>query len=302
MSVAVAIAILASACSGQGGIGNSSMGSVPGVSSIGLATNPYMQDFIGPNIHRYFHLVLGKDKNGRAHRDVNSSNFTWVAVFGDTDANAEADCPSTWKVIGGGTNTSNVTFVGIGHYNSDKTGWIAPATSGGKSEAFASCVAPTTYSDYFEWVATSGSGGATVTCDSGYDLVMGYGSTATGHVGVEYPVYGSGAGKNEFVLDGSSSGTVTAHASCVRDSEAVIVHDVWGDGSSIAACPETGSLPYIIIGGSMGNGDYPGPPLEEYPTGTGSGNNNEWHTFNFNWPNSTTPVLAHAVCAPVTST
>jgi hypothetical protein len=163
-------------------------------------------------------------------------------------------------------------------------------------------VAPTTYTDYIEWKDNSGDGGSTVACDSGYDLMMGYGSTDGGHVGVEYPVYGSGSGKNEFVIDGSSSGTVTAHISCIRDSEDIVVKDAWGTGSSVVGCPESGTEPYIVVAGSMGNGDYPGPPLYEYPTGTGSTGANIWHAFNYNYPDSMTPVLAHAVCAPVTST
>ncbi len=290
--------ILLSACAGQGSPGNgmAGLGTSGGYAKVGLAQNPYLRDIIVPNVSRFYHI--GK----KVHKGVNSSNFTWVVTWGTLDADAEADCPSGWKVIGGGTNDSNVTFIGIGHYNTTQTGWIAPATGSGESEAFASCVAPTTFSDYFEWVKVSDTNGATVTCDSGYDLVTGYGSTKTGHVGVEYPVYGSGAGKNEWVVDGGSSGTVTAHASCVRDSEAVIVQNAWGTGSAVSACPENGSLPYIIIGGSMGNGDYPGSPLYNYPTSTGSGGSNVWHAFNANWPNSTTPVLAHALCAPVTST
>lgn len=291
--------ILLSACAGQGPLGTGPLAGIASngaYSKVGLAQNPYLQDIIGPNEHRFFHI------GAKVHKGVNSSNFTWVVKWGKVNADAEADCPSGWMVIGGGTNDSNVTFIGIGHHNSAKTGWIAPATGSGESEAFASCVAPQTYTDYFEWVNNSGNGGATVTCDSGYDLVMGYGSTTNGHVGVEYPVYGEGSGKNEWVVDGESTGNVTAHASCVRDSEAVIFVNEWGTGSAVSACPENGSLPYIIIGGSMGNGDYPGPPLYEYPTSTGSGGNNVWHTFNYNYPNSTTPVLDHALCAPVTST
>ncbi len=290
-------------CSGQGAVATGSFGATQGLRSKGLAVNPYLRDIIVPSEHHFYHIELGKDKHGKVHHGVDSANFTWEVVWGKPGKDAEADCPSTWKVIGGGTNDSDVSFIGIGHYNSDKTGWIAPATASAsaESEAFASCVAPTTFSDYFEWVEQPGNGGATVGCGS-YDLVTGYGSASQGgHVGVEYPVYGQGSGKNVWIVDGGSSGSVTAHASCVRSSEAVIVHNKWGTGSSISACPEGGSLPYIIIGGSMGNGDYPGSPLYNYPTGTGPGNNNEWHAFNANWPSSTTPVLAHALCAPVTS-
>jgi hypothetical protein len=228
------------------------------------------------------------------HQLVDPSNYEWVAKFGGFNGGSVTVlCPSGWSAIDGGTNSSNGAPVGTGNLNETKNGWTAPGVSvGSQSEAFVSCVSPNA-AGYYQWVHAANQVNVAATCPSGYSLVGGYG---VGSIASEFPVYRNNNGPvNEWVIS-SGSGEVTAHASCVSNSLGVVPNEAPGQGRAIAGCETSGSHGFIIIGGGTGTKDSPGPPRYNYPTGTGVGGGNEWHSFG---NNTNSQVVAHAACAPV---
>lgn len=190
----------------------------------------------------------------RIHPLASSSDFQWVATWSKPGKQAEADCPTNWVLIAGGTNNTDGGGGGIGTPNSARTGWITSNDGSNTVEAFASCADPSLAS-YFKWVDASGTLPVKAQCPSGWEVIMGYGNTHG-----SYPDFSA----REWVgiITGSQ-----AHASCVDldvgDPYGYSISQVWGVTNSFASCNDTGppnGTQWTLLGGSDGDSQYWGPP------------------------------------------
>jgi hypothetical protein len=197
---------------------------------------------------------------GESVRTLRSADFKRVIVWGSKGQPAVAACPQSYKVIGGGSSSSDGSSVGTGYPSSSHTGWVVKPGSGASAEAFATCVSPTVYRASFRWRSgTPTSGVATAQCRNGFSAVTGYG---LGDVKSSW----FDPGTNAYWVTGGG----TAYASCVRSDAGVFIKHAWNQSQKpktvFAGCGSGNA----VIAGSMGNSQWPGPPVQQHPGDAGS--------------------------------
>jgi hypothetical protein len=204
---------------------------------------------------------------------VTAADVKRVVAWGPKGQVAVAQCPQGDKVVAGGSSSSDGSFVGAGYANSGNTAWIVkPSRSGASAEAFASCVSRNTAGLSFRWrLAFPRNGLASAQCRVGYVLVTGYG---TGTVKESW----FDSATNTFWVNGGG----TAHASCVRSDAGVLVRHAWNKSQKpkivFAGCGKG----YTVLGGSMGDSAWPGPPIQNHPgdaSGPAAHGYDGWWTF-----------------------
>jgi hypothetical protein len=204
---------------------------------------------------------------------VTAADVKRVVAWGPKGQVAVAQCPQGDKVVAGGSSSSDGSFVGAGYANSGNTAWIVkPSRSGASAEAFASCVSRNTAGLSFRWrLAFPRNDLASAQCRVGYVLVTGYG---TGTVKESW----FDSATNTFWVNGGG----TAHASCVRSDAGVLVRHAWNKSQKpkivFAGCGKG----YTVLGGSMGDSAWPGPPIQEHPgdaSGPAAHGYDGWWTF-----------------------
>jgi hypothetical protein len=193
-------------------------------------------------------------------RRLASSDFKHVVVWGSKGQPAVAACPQGYKVIGGGSSSSDGSVAGTGYATNAQAGWVVMATSGASAEAFATCVSNFVFRSSFRWRAgTAVRGIALARCRSGFDVVSGYGLGT-----VRSSWFDPGA--NAFFVTGGG----TAHASCARSTSGIFIRHAWNQSQKpktvFAGCG-TGN---VVVAGSMGDNQWPGPPIQQHPGDPGS--------------------------------
>jgi hypothetical protein len=188
-------------------------------------------------------------------RTLTASDFTRVVAWGSKGQPAVAACHPGYKVVGGGSSSSDGSFVGTGYPTSSHTGWVVKTTSGASAEAFATCTSNALFRASFRWrKGTAISGVAMARCRSGFNVVTGYGLGT-----VKSSWFDPGA--NAFWVTGGG----TAYASCARDGVGVFLRHAWNQSQKpktvFAGCG-TGN---VVIAGSMGDNQWPGPPIQQHP-------------------------------------
>jgi hypothetical protein len=212
----------------------------------------------------------------RAPIHVSAADFRWVSSWGAAGGTAIAQCPQSFKLIGGGSSSSDGSFVGAGHPVLGRTAWAVKAgSSTAKALAQASCVSNTVAAAAFRWVSGAAVNDlAAAKCPANALLVTGYASTGS------TPIKGAwvNASTNTFFVEGGT----TAHAMCALSGIGVWVHRAWNQSQKpmmvFAGCGSGNT----VIGGTMGDNAWPGPPSQEH-TGTasnpGTPSTNGWWVF-----------------------
>jgi hypothetical protein len=205
-------------------------------------------------------------------RGVTASDFKRIAAWGSKGKLAVVQCPQGYKVIAGGSSSSDGSFVGTGYADSNRTGWIVKPDSSASAEAFATCVSKRGVGESFRWRAAGpASGLASAQCRVGYMLISGYGTA---------PVTASwfDPTTNTYWVSGGG----TAYASCARNTTGIVIKHAWNKSQKpkdvYAGCGNG----YTVIGGAMGNSAWPGPPIQEHPgvaSGPGVHGYDGWWTF-----------------------
>jgi hypothetical protein len=213
------------------------------------------------------------DASSRVHSlALKGSDFKRFAAWGAKGKLAVAQCPQGYKVVAGGSSSSDGSSVGTGYASSNRASWIVKPGSSASGEAFATCVADATFKATFRWhSAPAISGLAAAQCRSGYTLITGYG---TGGVTASW----FDPSTNTYWV----AGNAVAHASCARDSAQITIKHAWNKSQkpkNVYAGCGTGST---AIAGAMGDSAWPGPPIQEHPglsSGPGTHGYDGWWTF-----------------------
>jgi hypothetical protein len=194
--------------------------------------------------------------NGFHSFAVTAAQIDRVAAWGPKGQVAVAQCPQGDKVVAGGSSSSDGSFVGTGYANSGNTAWIVkPSHSGTSAESFASCLSKSGPGDDFRWrSAFPNNGLAAAQCRTGYVLVSGYG---TGTVKDSW----FNTNTNTFWVNGGG----TAYASCARSYAGIVIKHAWNKSQKPKDVYAGCGSGYAVIGGSMGDSAWPGPPVQEHP-------------------------------------
>jgi hypothetical protein len=178
-----------------------------------------------------------------------------VAAWSANGKPAVAQCPSGYRVIAGGSSSSDGSSVGTGIADLDRNAWVVKRHRGARAEAFASCVRSGAAATNFEWRVIAPFGGlAAARCPERYDLVAGY---ATGPVSTSWV---DRATQTYWVTGGG-----TAHASCVVRDAGVLIRHAWNQSQEPKAVFAGCGAAYTVVGGAMGDDAWPGPPIQEHP-------------------------------------
>ncbi|HLY03650.1 MAG TPA: hypothetical protein VKR56_14285 [Candidatus Cybelea sp.] len=219
---------------------------------------------------------------------LNSSEFKQVATWGSKGKIAVAQCPLGYKVVAGGSSSSDGSFVGTGYANSKFNSWYVHPDSNASAEAFASCLPKSIARTNFEWrFAGSISGLAGAQCRSGYTLVTGFGlGTITNSW--------FNATTNTYWVTGGA----IAYASCAKVSTGIVVRHAWNKSQKPRSVYAGCGSGYSAFGGSMGDNQWPGPSIQEHPgiaAGPGHHGYDGWWTFS-----NAMNELTWAACVPTT--
>jgi hypothetical protein len=191
-------------------------------------------------------------------RILTSKDFTRPVKWGTPGAAARAECPSGSKVVAGGSASSNGSFIGTGYADGGKA-WVVQPSSGVKGEAFASCVSIAAVGSLFAVASAKPINGLAVAqCGSGFILITGYGRGG--------PITRSWFEPTSYWVRGGA----TAYASCVRSDAGVMIKHAWNRSQHPKVVYAGCGGGNAVIAGSMGNSEWPGPPIQSRP-GVGSG-------------------------------
>lgn len=175
-------------------------------------------------------------------------------------------------MIGGGSSSSDGSFVGTGYPTGAYTGWVVKIGASASAEAFATCVTQTVYRSSFRWRAgTPVNGIASARCRAGFNAVTGY---------------VLGAAKSSWFDPGSNAfwvtGGGTAYVSCARSATGIFTKHAWNQSQKpktvFAGCGSGN----VVVAGSMGDSQWPGPPIQQHPGDPGSPSvhgDRGWWTF-----------------------
>ena len=217
---------------------------------------------------------------------VTSVDFKRIVAWGSAGAPAVAQCPAGYKIVAGGSSSSNGSFVGTGYASTTLDAWIVKPASNASAESFATCVAHDVAHTDFKWE----SGGPTsnvaaARCPSGYLLVTGYG---VGSVKTSW----FNSDTNSYWVTGGG----TAYASCVRSDAGVVIKHAWNESQNPKDVYAGCGSGYTVIGGSMGDTQWPGPPVQQHPgveSSPGMHGYDGWWTFS-----NASNELTWAACVP----
>jgi len=204
---------------------------------------------------------------------LKSTDFKFIVAWGSTGKQAVAQCPQGYKVVAGGSSSSDGSKVGTGFADSRGTSWIVKPQSGAAGESFATCIKKAGLGKLFHWrVGLPNNGLAAAQCQTNDELVTGY---------------GNGGSVTDSWFDPSTntywvSGGGTAFASCVGKKAGLLVNHAWNKSQNPNAVFAGCGSGYTVIGGAMGNSAWPGPPIQQHP-GTKAGPSHHgydgWWTF-----------------------
>ena len=202
---------------------------------------------------------------------VSGSDFKRIAVWGSKGSTAVAQCPQGYKIVAGGSSSSDGSTVGTGYANFSLNSWVVKPDSSATAEAFATCVSRAARAAFRWRSAGPVSGIAAAQCPPDFVLVTGFGQ------GTIKTSYFNASGNSYWVKGGGN-----AYASCARKSAGVVIRHAWNKSQKpktvYAGCGDG----YTVIGGAMGNNAWPGPPIQEHPGvsgGPGMHGYNGWWTF-----------------------
>jgi hypothetical protein len=186
---------------------------------------------------------------------VTSADFTQIEAWGPKGQPSVAHCPPQHAVIAGGSSSSDGSFVGTGHADTNRSAWIVIPVAEARAEAFATCVLRTAARASFQWRSAGPTDGlAAAQCRTGYMLVAGY---ATGSVSASWF---DPSTRTYWVRGGG-----TAYVSCARIDAGIQIKHAWNQSQKPKAVFAGCGTGYTVIGGSMGNSAWPGPPIQEHP-------------------------------------
>lgn len=204
---------------------------------------------------------------------VTAADITRVAAWGPKGEVAVAQCPQGEKVVAGGSSSSDGSSVGTGYANTNNSAWIVkPSRSSASAEAFAACVERDTVGQDFGWhPGFPRNGLAAAQCRVGNVLVTGY---------------GSGTVKDSWFDPSTNtywvSGGGEAHASCATSYAGIVIRHAWNKSQKPKVVFAGCGAGYTVLGGSMGDSAWPGPPIQEHPgdaTGPATHGYAGWWTF-----------------------
>lgn len=228
--------------------------------------------------------MSGAAANGIRPLTLKSSDFKRIAAWGPKGKLAVVQCPQGYKVVAGGSSSSDGSAVGTGYADGSRTSWIVKPDSNASAEAFATCVSKATFKQMFRWhSAQPVSGLASAQCRGGFTLVTGFG---TGSVSASW----FDQSTNTYWVNGGG----VAHASCVRSSAGVVVKHAWNKSQKPKNVYAGCGGGYTVIAGAMGDSAWPGPPIQEHPgvaSGPGTHGYDGWWTFS-----NATNELTWAAC------
>jgi hypothetical protein len=219
---------------------------------------------------------------------LTSKDFKRLATFGSKGQIAVAQCPQGYKVVAGGSSSSDGSSVGTGYAESNRNGWVVKPNGSASAEAFATCISKADKGK-FQWrYAPPISGLAGAQCRKGYTLVTGYSDgTATASW--------FDSSTNTYWVGGGGE----AWASCARNSAGIVIKHAWNQSQKPKNVYAGCGSGYTVIGGAMGNNAWPGPPIQEHP-GVESGPGN--HGYDGFWTFSdATNELTWAACVKTAS-
>jgi hypothetical protein len=217
---------------------------------------------------------------------VSSSEFKRIATWGAKGKIAVAQCPQGYRVVAGGSSSSDGSFVGTGYANSKFDSWYVHPDSNASAEAFASCLPRAIARTDFRWHSSGSiSGLAGAQCRRGFTLVTGFGLGTITNAWFN-------ASTNTYWV----SGGAVAYASCARVSAGVVIKHAWNKSQKPKSVYAGCGSGYSAIGGSMGDNQWPGPPVQEHPgvaSGPGQHGYAGWWTFS-----NAMNELTWAACVP----
>ena len=223
---------------------------------------------------------------GAQPQTLNSSEFKRIAAWGSKGKIAVAQCPQGYKVVAGGSSSSDGSFVGTGYASSKFDSWYVKPDSSASAEAFASCLPRAIARHYFQWLSIGSiSGVAGAQCRAGYTLVTGFGFGSI-----------SGSWFNASTNTYWVSGGGISYASCARVAAGVIIKRAWNKSQKPKSVYAGCGSGYSVIGGAMGDTQWPGPPTQEHPgvaSGGGKSGYDGWWTFS-----KAMNELTWAACVP----
>src|SRR5581483_1294584 len=186
---------------------------------------------------------------------VTIADFKRIVSWGAKGKSAIAQCPHPYKIVAGGSSSSDGSNVGTGYADKNVNGWIVKPDSSAAAEAFATCVLRGRFGSGFHWrSSTPISGIAGAQCPSGWMLLTGY---ARGTVTASW----FDPRTNTYWVTGGG----TAYASCVRKRLGVVIRHAWNKSQKPKAVYAGCGAGYTAIGGSMGDNAWPGPPIQQHP-------------------------------------
>ncbi len=203
---------------------------------------------------------------------VTNSDFKRVVSWGAKGVAAVAQCPSGYRIVAGGSSSSDGSSVGTGHADLYRNSWIVKPDSSASALAFATCAATKIARQVFRWRSADPiSGLAAAQCRQHFTLITGYG------IGTVKASWFNASTNTYWVAGGG-----TAYASCARSDAGIVIRHAWNQSQKpkvvFAGCGDG----YAVIGGSMGDSQWPGPPVQQHP-GLGSGPGTHgyagWWTF-----------------------
>lgn len=224
---------------------------------------------------------------GTQSQTLTSTDFKRVVAWGAKGKIAVAQCPQGYRVVAGGSSSSDGSFVGTGYANSNFNSWYVKPDSNASAEAFASCLSKKLARSNFHWrSAGSISGVAGAQCRAGYTLVTGFG------LGNDVTNEWFNATTNTYWVTGGA----TAYASCAKNSAGIAIKHAWNKSQKPKSVYAGCGSGYSVIGGSMGDTQWPGPPIQEHPgvaSGPGKIGYDGWWTFS-----NALNELTWAACVP----
>jgi hypothetical protein len=201
---------------------------------------------------------------------LRASDFTRVVAWGAKGKPAVAQCPQGDEVIAGGSSSSDGSSVGTGSPSSGRKAWVVQPDSSASAEAFATCVTHEVARANFQWRSASPTNGlADAQCRSDDQIVTGYGSGTVSDSWYD-------ASTNSYWVSGGGE----AVASCVRRTAGVIIKHAWNQSQKPKAVYAGCGSGYTVIGGSMGDSQWPGPPIQQHP---GDGSKPSQHGYDGWW-------------------
>ncbi|HMF28902.1 MAG TPA: hypothetical protein VKE42_09025, partial [Candidatus Cybelea sp.] len=77
--------------------------------------------------------------SGVRSETLRSKDFKRIAAWGAKGKPALAQCPQGYKVIAGGSSSSDGSFVGTGYASDGRGAWVVKPRGSASAEAFATC-------------------------------------------------------------------------------------------------------------------------------------------------------------------